>query len=204
MEYTVAANDGIEHIIGIWQILCVPLATIDRRSVPTGGGDHGFREVDSAYLGPALRSSQGKDTVSRADIEHVTSANDASCIECDIGRLRGQRTKDSFVTLRTPRSIRFAQSLGKRLAGSTPELAYPTPISASLSRLERAAAVEDITRERSRSAEPSFLRAAGAVDVFGCTGPPQTKRIRSETLPEPLKGHLQPRSAVDSFLREFC
>jgi hypothetical protein len=116
MEYTVAANDGVEPIIGIWQILRVPLATIDRRSVPTGGGDHGLREVDSAYLGTTLRSSQGKHTVSRADVEHVTSANDPSCIERDLNRLRGQRTKDSFVTLghRVP-SASLKVSKGVRL-----------------------------------------------------------------------------------------
>ncbi|WP_407170678.1 hypothetical protein [Bradyrhizobium sp. ORS 111] len=37
--------------------------------------------------------------MSRADIEHVTSANDPSCIERDINRLRRQRTKDSFVPI---------------------------------------------------------------------------------------------------------
>src|SRR5262249_46454466 len=96
--------------------LRVPVATIDRRRVPTGGGDHGLREVDGAYLGPALRSSQGKHTVSRADIERVTSVDDPGCIERDINRLRGERAKDSFVTLgrRVP-SASLKVSKGVRL-----------------------------------------------------------------------------------------
>src|SRR5262252_7823981 len=148
MEYTVAANDGIERIVGISQILRVALATIDRRRVPTGGGDHGLREVDSAYLGPALRSGQGKHTVSRAHIEHVRSTNDSGCIERDINRLRGQRAKDSFVTLgrRVP-SVSLKVSKGVRLVRHL-NWHIPPPFRVSLSRLERAAAVEDITRKR--------------------------------------------------------
>jgi hypothetical protein len=63
-----AANDGVKRVISVRQVLRIALTAFCSRHIAAGGGNHRFREIQSADLCSSLGSRACQDAMSRTDV----------------------------------------------------------------------------------------------------------------------------------------